>query len=151
MKHCSLSRDSDTASTVCLQFSKGLKEGHGASKRWNYFNQSSSYVRHKDGILQTAYSVDFRKGAGFTGSIIISFFSSAHQCFNSYGSGIKSLNLPIYDVSEDNDVAIMTQPLDFTARIGRIPLELFDVWICEVTVVYIFNLIFIVRRSWIFL
>ena len=55
-----------------------------------------------------------RKGAGFTGSIIRSFFSSAHQCFNSCGSGIKDLNLPIYDVSEDNDVAIMTQPLDFT-------------------------------------
>ena len=61
------------------------------------------------------YSVDLRKGAGFTGSIIRSFFSSAHQCFNSYGSGIKGLNLPIYEVSEDNDVAIMTQPLDFTA------------------------------------
>ena len=25
------------------------------------------------------------------------------------------LNLPIYDVSEDNGVVIMTQPLDFTA------------------------------------
>ena len=29
--------------------------------------------------------------------------------------GSRGLNLPIYDVSEDNDVAIMTQPLDFTA------------------------------------
>ena len=28
---------------------------------------------------------------------------------------MKGLNLPIYDASEDNDVAIMTQPLDFTA------------------------------------
>ena len=55
------------------------------------------------------------KGAGFTSSIISSFFSSSHQCFNSCGSGIKGLNLPIYDVSEGNDVAIMVQPLDFTA------------------------------------
>ena len=40
---------------------------------------------------------------------------------------IKGLNLPIYDVSEDNDVVIMTEPLDFNEGIGRIPQELFDV------------------------
>ena len=28
---------------------------------------------------------------------------------------LNGVNLPIYDVSEDNDVVIMTQPLDFTA------------------------------------
>ena len=46
---------------------------------------------------------------------------------NSCGSGIKGLNLRTYDVSEDNDVAIMTQHLDFTACIGQISQELFDV------------------------
>ena len=121
MKNCSQQLEGyhvyglSTNSKTVVQFSKGLKEGHCAGKRWNYFNHSSSYVRHKDSILQTAYSVDLRKGAGFTSSIISSFFSSAHQYFNSCGSGIKGLNLSIYDVNEDNDVAIMTQPLDFTA------------------------------------
>ena len=32
-----------------------------------------------------------------------------------FDNDLKGLNLPIYDVSEDNDVVIMTQPLDFNA------------------------------------
>ena len=48
-------------------------------------------------------------------SLVPSFPVPINVSTCSCGSGIKGLNLPIYDVIEDNDVAIMAQSLDFTA------------------------------------
>ena len=98
-------RDSDTASTVWAPIPKLSysfprvwlrKDTVAAVKGKTILTIPAARSDIKIGsILQTAYSVHLRKGAGFISFIISSFFSTAHQCFNSWGSGIKGLNLPI--------------------------------------------------------